>query len=71
MILKVLEVEVGTKNPLKINLKRSSTWEGLLASIFHGCWWILEAKLSQVGMENRPKIDQKTNWKLIEKKKAS
>ena len=59
MILKVLEVEVGIKNPSKINLKRSSTWEGLLASIFHGFWWILEAKLSQVGMENRTKINQK------------
>ena len=34
MILKVLEVEVGTKNQSKINLKRSSTWEGPLASIF-------------------------------------
>ena len=60
MILKVLEVEVGTKNPSTIHKKRSSTWEGLLASIFHGFWWILEAKLSQVGMENRAKIDQKT-----------
>ena len=61
MILKVLEVEVGTKNPSKINKKRSSTWEGLLASIFHGFWWILEAKLSQVGMENRAKIHPKTH----------
>ena len=61
MILKVLEVEVGTKNPLKIFSKRSSTWEGLLALMFHGCWWILEAKLSQVGMENRAKIDQKAH----------
>ena len=71
MILKVLEVEVGTKNPSKINLKRSSTWEGLLASIFHGFWWILEAKLSQVGMENRAKIVQKAHGKYNEKKKAS
>ena len=44
MILKVLEVEVGTKNPLKIIKKRSSTWEGFLASIFQEFWWILEAK---------------------------
>ena len=42
-----------------------------MASIFHGFWWILEAKLSQVGMENRAKIDQKTYGKRIEKKKAS
>ena len=34
-------------------------------------WWILEAKLNQVGMENRAKIDQKTTWKRNEKKKAS
>ena len=61
MILKILEVEVGTKNPSKINKKRSSTWEGRLASIFYGFWWILEAKLSQVGMENRAKIDQKAS----------
>ena len=61
MILKVLEVEVGTKNQSNINLKGSSTWEGLLASMFRGFLWILEAKLSQVGMENRAKIDQKTN----------
>ena len=71
MIVKVLEVEVGTKNPSKIHKKRSSTWEGLLASIFHGFWWILEAKLNQVGMENRAKIDQKTHGKYDEKKKAS
>ena len=71
MILKVLEVEVGTKNPSKIHKKRSSTWEGLLASIFHGFWWILEAKLSQVGMENRAKIHPKTHSKNSEKRKAS
>ena len=71
MILKVLEVEVGTKNPSKIHLKSSSTWEGLLASIVHGFSWILEAKLSQVGMENRAKIDQKAHGKYDEKKKAS
>ena len=61
MILKVLEVEVGTKNPSKMHLKRSSTWEGLLASFFHGFWLILEAKLNQVGMENRAKINQKAH----------
>ena len=46
MIFKDLGVEVGTKNPLKIDQKRSSTWEGLLASIFSEFWWILEAKLA-------------------------
>ena len=42
-----------------------------MASIFHGFWWILEAKLSQVGMENRAKIVQKAHGKYDEKKKAS
>ena len=61
MILKVLGIEVGSQNPSKIDQKSISTWEGLLASIFHGFWWILEAKLSQVGMENRAKINQKAH----------
>ena len=43
--------------------------EGLLASIFHGFWWILEAKLSQVGMENRPKIDQKLIENTMKKRR--
>ena len=42
-----------------------------MAWIFHGFWWILEAKLSQVGMQNRAKIDQKAHGKYDEKKKAS
>ena len=41
-----------------------------MASIFHGFWWILEAKLSQVGMENRAKIDQKAHGKYDEKKEG-
>ena len=71
MILKDPGVEVGSQNRSKIDQKRNLTWEGILASIFHGFWWILEAKLSQVGMENRAKIDQKAHWKYDEKKKAS
>ena len=39
--------------------------------MFHGFELILEAKLNQVGMENRAKIDQKTHGKYTEKKKAS
>ena len=46
MILKVLGVEVGTKNRSKIDKKMKSSWEGILASIFHGFWSILEAKLA-------------------------
>ena len=60
MILKVLEAEVATATRLKIHPKMKASWEGLLASIFHGFWWILEAKLSQIGMENRAKTNQKT-----------
>ena len=71
MILKVLEVETDTQNPSKINNKWSSTLEGLLASNFHGFLWILEAKLSQIVMENRAKINQKPMENTIEKKKAS
>ena len=45
MILKVRGVQVGSKNRLKIDQKMKSTWEGILASIFHRFWWILGAKL--------------------------
>ena len=44
-ILKVRGVQVGSKNRLKIDQKMKSTWEGILASIFHRFWWILGAKL--------------------------
>ena len=46
MILKVLGVEVGTKNQPKIDQKMRSSWEGILASIFHGFLSILEARLA-------------------------
>ena len=38
-------VQVGSKNRSKIDQKMRSTWEGILASIFNGFWWILGAKL--------------------------
>ena len=53
MILKVLGVQVGTKNLSKIDQKMKSSWEGILASIFHEFWWILEAKLAPSWVENR------------------
>ena len=37
--------QVGSKNRSKIDQKSLSTWEALLASIFHGFWSILEAKM--------------------------
>ena len=48
MILKDLGVEVGSKNLSKIDQKRRSTCEGILASIFHRFWWILGAKLGAI-----------------------
>ena len=38
-------VQVGSKNRSKIDQKMRSTWEGILASIFHRFWWILGGKL--------------------------
>ena len=43
-IFEILGVEVGSKNRLNINQKMKSTWEGILASIFHRFWWILGGK---------------------------
>ena len=60
MILKVLGVEVGSKNRSKIDQKRRSTWKGILASIFDRFWWILGGKLGS-------KIKQKSIQKGIEK----
>ena len=59
LILKVLGVQVGTKNRSKIDQKMKSSWEGILASIFHEFLWILEAKLAPSWVENRSKINQK------------
>ena len=66
MILKVLGVEVGTKNRSKIDQKMKSSWEGILASIFHGFWSILEAKLGpswgRKSIKNRSKKALKNRW---------
>ena len=57
MILNILVVEVGSKIRSKIDKKMKSRWEGILASIFHGFWSILEAKMApswgRVSMKNR------------------
>ena len=45
MIFQVLEVEVGTKDLLKIIYKLKLKMDRLLASIFDGFWWVLGAKL--------------------------
>ena len=57
--------QVGSKNRSKTDQKRSSTWEGILASIFERFCWILK----QVGVGNAPKIDPKRHRKNDEKKK--
>ena len=53
-------LQVGSKNLSKINQKRRSTWEGILASIFDRFWWILGGKLGS-------KIEQKSIQKGIKK----
>ena len=64
MILKVLGVEVGTKNRSKIYEKMKSSWEGILASIFHGFFVDFGGK---VGAKLGSKIDEKSIQKGIEK----
>ena len=67
VILKVPEVEVGSKNRSKIDQELKSRWEGILASIFERFWWILGGFGSQVGEENRAKSDQKSILKNLKK----
>ena len=65
---KVQVVQVGIKIRAKIDQKMRSRWEGLLASIFNGFWWILGAKLGpsrrQVGLRNRWQINPKRLGRL-------
>ena len=58
-------VQVGSKNRSKIDQKRSSTWEGILASIFERFWWILGGKL---GSKIEPKSIQKGIEKVMKKR---
>ena len=70
MIREVLGVEVGSKNPSKNDQKMKSTWEGILASIFNGFWWILGGKLGgkieprgiKNGIEKTMKKRRATRW---------
>ena len=48
MILRVQGIEVRGKNRWKIDLKMESRWEGILASIFNGFWWIFGGKLGGI-----------------------
>ena len=68
MILRVQGVEVGSQNRSKIDQKTKSTWEGILASIFHRFWWILGAKL---GGKIEPRSIKNGIEKMTEKRKAA
>ena len=60
MILKVLEIEVGSKNRSKIEAQ-----DGWPLGI--DFWWILMGFGRQVGLENQAKIEKKTTEKAINK----
>ena len=47
MLLRVQGIEIGSKNRWKIDPKMESRWEGILASIFNGFWWIFGSKLGR------------------------
>ena len=64
----VRSVEVGSKNRSKIDQKTESSWEGILASVFDGFWWVLGAKL---GGKMEPKSSQKGINKNDEKMKSN
>jgi len=66
LILEVPRVEVGSQSPSKNDQKTKSTWEGILASIFDECWWVLRGKLGWK-IEPRAKSENKTIEKRIEK----
>ena len=67
MILRVQGIEVGRKNLWKIIQKTESRWEGILASIFNGFWWIFGGKL---GGKMEPRSIQEGIEKAMEKWKA-
>ena len=67
MILRVQGIEVGGRNRLKIDRKMESRWEGILASIFDGFWWIFGGKL---GGKMEPRSIQEGIKKAMEKWKA-
>ena len=70
-IFEILGVEVGSKNRFNIDLKMKSTWEGILALIFHRFWWILGGKLGgQIEPRSRKNRSKKAS-KNYEKKSAS
>ena len=64
-------VQVESKNRLKIDQKMKSTWEGILASIFHRFWWILETKLDPSWHQKSNKNGYKKPSKKEAPKKAS
>ena len=73
ILLKVLDVKVGTKNRSKIDQKMSSTSEGLLASIFEGFWWIfgpnlggqIHQKSMSKGIKKMSKVEERPGSEKI------
>ena len=58
MILKVLGVQVGTKNRSKIDQEMMSSWEGILASIFMDFGQFGRPSWLETPSKIGPKIDQ-------------
>ena len=59
--------QVGRENGAKSDPKMESRWEGILASIFNGFWWIFGSKL---GGKMEPKSIQEGIEKTMGKWKA-
>ena len=69
MIFEVRGVQVGRKNRSKIDQKGRSTWEGILASIFNGFWWIFRWKMDASwhpnGIKNRSFLENVEKQKML------
>ena len=64
MILRDPGVQVESQNGSKIDPKTKLGWEGLLASIFFGFWWILGPKM---GPSWHPKLIKNRSQKGLKK----
>ena len=56
-----------SQNPSKIEAKIDQFFNASWDRIFEGCWWILEAKWSQVGTQMASKIDPNFERRFFEK----
>ena len=60
-----------SQNPSKIEAKTDQSLNASWDRIFEGCWWILEAKWSQVGTQMASKIDPNFERRFFEKSSFS